>query len=51
MLPIIIDRVPYSNKKFDFNEIQAESILNKVLARDTSIIVGNSAYSCNNTQS
>ena len=44
MLPIAIDRSPYSNNKFDFSVIQAESVLDKVPKGDTSIIVGDSAY-------
>ena len=46
-LPVAIDRVPYSDNKFDFSVIQAESVLDKVPEGDTSIIVGDSAYSCN----
>ena len=47
MLPVAIDRVPHSDNKFDFSVIQAESVLDKVPEGDTSIIVGDSAYSCN----
>ena len=47
MLPVAIDRVPHSENKFDFSVIQAESVLDKVPEGDTSIIVGDSAYSCN----
>ena len=47
MLPVEIDRVPHSENKFDFSVIQAESVLDKVPEGDTSIIVGDSAYSCN----
>ena len=47
MLPIVINRVPHNNNKFDFNVIHTESILNKVPERDTSIMMGESAYSCN----
>ena len=34
MLPVAIDRVPYSENKFDFSVIQAESVLDKVPAGD-----------------
>ena len=47
MLPVSVDRVPHSENKFDFSVIQAESVLDKVPEGDTSIIVGDSAYSCN----
>ena len=47
MLPVTVDRVPHSENKFDFSVIQAESVLDKVPVGDTSIIVGDSAYSCN----
>ena len=47
MLPVTVDRVPYSENKFDFSVIQAESVLDKVPEGDKSIIVGDSAYSCN----
>ena len=47
MLPVAIDRVPHSENKFDFSVIQAESVLDKVPKGDISIIVGDSAYSCN----
>ena len=47
MLPVTIDRVPYSENKYDFSVIQAESVLDKVPQGDISIIVGDSAYSCN----
>ena len=48
MLPVAIDRVPHSDNKFDFSVTQAESVLDKVPEGDTSILVGDSAYSCNN---
>ena len=48
MLPVAIDRVPHSDNKFDFSLTQAESVLDKVPEGDTSILVGDSAYSCNN---
>ena len=35
MLPVAIDRVPHSDNKFDFSVTQAESVLDKVLERDT----------------
>ena len=47
MLPVTIDRVPHSENKYDFSVIQAESVLDKVPQGDISIIVGDSAYSCN----
>ena len=47
MLPVAIDRVPHSDNKFDFSVVQAESVLDKVPEGDTSIIVGDSSYSCN----
>ena len=47
MLPVAIDRVPHSDNKFDFSVTQAESVLDKVPEGDTSILVGDSAYSCN----
>ena len=47
MLPVAIDRVPHSENKFDFSVAQAESVLDKVPEDDTSILVGDSAYSCN----
>ena len=47
MLPVSIDRVPHNQNKFDFSVIQAESVLDKVPKGDISIIVGDSAYSCN----
>ena len=36
-----------SENKYDFSVIQAESVLDKVPQGDISIIVGDSAYSCN----
>ena len=47
MLPVTIDRVPHIDNKFDFSVVQAESVLDKVPEGDISIIVGDSAYSCN----
>ena len=47
VLPVAIDRVPHSENKFDFSVAQAKSVLDKVPKGDTSIIVGDSAYSCN----
>ena len=47
VLPVAIDRVPHSDNKFDFSVVQAESVLDKVSEGDTSIIVGDSGYSCN----
>ena len=48
MLPVAIDRVPHSDNKFDFSLTQAESVLDKVPEGDISILVEDSAYSCNN---
>lgn len=47
MLPVAIDRVAHSDNKFDFSVRQAESVLEKVPEGDTSILVGDSEYSCN----
>lgn len=47
MLPITMDRVPHSKNKYEFSVSQIEPILDKVPDTDTSIIVGDSAYSCN----
>ena len=47
MIPVTVDRVPHSDNKFDFSVIQTESVLDQVPKSDTSIIVGDSAYSCN----
>ena len=46
MVPIAIDKVPHNDDKFDFSVIQAESVLDKVPEGDTSIIMWESAYSC-----
>ena len=47
MLPITIDRVPHSENKHEFSVSQIEPILEVVPDNDTSIIVGDCAYSCN----
>ena len=47
MLTVTIDRVPHSENKFDFSVTKAESVLDKVPKGDASILVGDSAYSCN----
>ena len=47
MLPVAIDRIPHSENKYEFSVSQVEFILDKVPDADTSILVGDSAYSCN----
>ena len=47
MLPVAMDRVAHSDNNFDFSVRQAESVLDKVPEGDTSILVGDSEYSCN----
>ena len=47
MLPVAIDRIPHSENKYEFSVSQVEFILDKVPPADTSILTGDSAYSCN----
>ena len=47
MLPVAIDRIPYGKNKYEFSVSQVEFILDKVPPADTSILTGDSAYSCN----